>query len=169
MLDEGFKVNFLRRLYLADLDLISNGGFETAGTGDPDFWADWTEAAGTGVLANETSLQYEGSDAAKITAGGTPDTWIYQLVTTVPNKQYRLRFWTRGDGTHGGRYRIRDVSNLVWITDMTDTGVTGATYTAVVREFTFPAECILARIYFYAPITDGGIAYYDACDLYLLN
>ena len=38
---------------LANDNLLANPGFETAGGGDPDFWANWTETAGDGALANE--------------------------------------------------------------------------------------------------------------------
>src|SRR3990170_1049333 len=53
---------------------LVNGGFETAGAGGADVWGSWTETAGDGALANETTLVHGGSDAAKITAGGNAQT-----------------------------------------------------------------------------------------------
>src|SRR3990170_8781110 len=53
---------------------LANGGFETAGAGGADVWGSWTETAGDGALANETTLVHGGSDAAKITAGANAQT-----------------------------------------------------------------------------------------------
>lgn len=146
-------------------NLLSNPGFETAGAGDPDFWANWTEVVSDGALANETVLIHEGSDAAKLTAGATKDTSIFQTITVVAGKKYRLRFWTRGDGTYAGTYTLYDNTNSAYILTPTTTGVAGATYTAVVYEFTAPAGCTSVSIYVGCPTTAGGIAYFDACEV----
>src|SRR3972149_3921648 len=53
---------------------LANGGFETAGAGGADVWGSWTETAGDGALANETTLVHGGADAAKSTAGATDHT-----------------------------------------------------------------------------------------------
>ena len=49
----------------ANDNLLLNPGFETAGGGGADIWANWTEAAGDGALANEVVVIHEGVDAAK--------------------------------------------------------------------------------------------------------
>lgn len=145
-------------------NLLSNNGFETPGAGDPDFWANWTENAGDGALANEAVNQHWGNDAMKATAGATVDTYVTGDVTVVAGEDYTLRFWTRGDGTYDGRYRILDVTNATNIVALTATGVTGTTYTEVTQAFTAPtqpADCVSVRITLRCPSTAAGIAYFD--------
>jgi len=145
------------------VNLLSNPGFETAGAGGADIWANWSEQAGSGTLANETAAQYEGDDAMKATtAAGS--CYVYQNITVVAGKKYRLRFWTRGDASVAGRYQIYDVSNNADISALGTTGVAGATYTAVVKEFTAPSGCTSVRIYLYSPSVAGD-AYFDACEV----
>jgi len=147
------------RFYYYSID-VSNGDFEeTAGAGTFD---DWTDNAGTGAIAIETSSVYEGTNAAKLTAGVSVDTYIYQDIPVVMGSDYTLSFYTRGDGTYAGRYRIYDVTNSADIVATTATGVTGTTYTLVEDAFTVPATCESVRIYLYCPGTNGGIAYFDA-------
>lgn len=159
----GYSPSYLRGL--SKDDLLSNGGFETAGAGGADIWANWTETAGDGTLANETSLVHEGADSAKMTAGATKDTRISQTITLVAGKKYRLRFWTRGDGTYDGLYQIWDVSNSAWIKSGTHTGVTGTAYAVVVHVFTAPAGCISAYTQLLCSTTEGGVCYFDACEV----
>lgn len=151
---------------LANDNLLSNPGFETAGAGDPDFWDDWVESAGTGALANETVEKHEGNDAAKVTAGSSANTSIYQPATVVSGAKYRIRFWTRGDGTHAGRYGLYDEDNAEWIVGPgVTTGISSATYGALVKEFTAPAGCTTVRLYLQCPSTDTAVAYFDACEV----
>ena len=145
--------------------LLLNGGFETAGGGDPDFWANWVEGGGDGALANEVVLIHEGADACKMTAGPLANRRVYQNFTVVAGKKYRLRFWTRGDGTYQGRYYVYDVDNAEFIVPYTDTGVTGATYVMVVDEWTAPVGCTTVSLRFACPETNGGICYFDACEV----
>lgn len=169
-LDEGFKVTFLRRLYLPSLNLLSNPGFETAGVGDPDFWANWVESVGDGTLANETILVHEGSDACKITDGGSSNTWLSNTFTVVASKSHRLRFWTMGDGTNAGRYELYDVSNSGYIgVAKITTGITAAAYAMFLREFTTPVGCTQVFLRFWCTGVNGGVCYFDNCDVYLLN
>ncbi len=154
-----------RHSNLSGNNLLSNPGFETAGGGGADIWANWTEGVGDGALANETILIHEGVDAVKMTAGVTRDTAIFQSMTVVAGRKYHLRFYTRGDGTHDGQYEIWDSTNFNTISGQVFTGVTGTTYTALVIEFTAPAGCTVVSIYFYCPNINGGIAYFDACEV----
>ena len=140
---------------------ILNGGFETAGAGGADVWATWAETAGDGALANETTIVHGGSDAAKVTAGATANTKVAQTCGVIPGHVYTLSFWTRGDGTNGGRYGVYDVSNSADIVAAVATGVTGTTYTQKTATFIAPAGCISVRIDLWCPTTDTGIAYFD--------
>lgn len=147
---------------LNDGELIANPGFETAGAGDPDFWANWLETAGDGAIADEGTLVHGGSHAAKLTAGApTQFTRIVQIDAVTAGKRYKLTFWTRGDGTYEGRYRLYDVDNAGIIFGYTATGVSGTAYTEIVIYFTAPAGCTQARLELYCPSTDTGIAYFD--------
>ena len=146
--------------------LLSNGGFETAGAGGADIWADWSETAGTGALANETTIVHSGDDACKITAGGDLDTRVTQTATVVAEREYKLKFWTRGDGTYQGRYDVYDTTNMAFIVaEDTPTGVTGTDYTEVTSVFTTPAGCVEVLIRFFCPTTDTGVCYIDDVSL----
>ncbi len=160
--------NDFNNVYSAGLaadDLLSNSGFETAGGGGADIWGSWSETAGDGALANETTAKHAGSDAAKITAGAGLDTLVSQNITVTAGKSYRLRFFTRGDASNAGRYKIRDVSNSADIVALTSTGVAGTTFTAVTVAFTAPAGCSSVGITFQCPATDTGDAYFDSSEV----
>ena len=146
-------------------NLVTNGGFETAGAGGADIWANWVETASDGAVANETTLIHTGADAAKLTAGSTKSTRTTSAVTVIPGSTYRYRFWTRGDGTYQGRYAIWNGSLGEWLTAETATGVTGETYTMVDVEFTIPALTTSLSMGLYCPDTDGGVAYFDTVSL----
>ena len=141
--------------------LITNGGFETAGGGGADIWGTWGETVGDGALANETTIIHSGSDAAKVTSGATSNTRVEQDIITVAEREYKLKFWTRGDGTYGGRYRIYDNTGAAVIVATTATAITGATYTLVTQVFTTPAACVSVKIQLYCPATDTGVCYFD--------
>ena len=143
--------------------ILLNGGFETAGAMPPTF-LNWVDVLGDGAIANEGVIVHEGADAAKLTAGLTSNTAVVGTITVVTGKRYRLRFWTRGDGTYDGRYQLWDNDNAGSIFTAL-TGVAGATYLAVVKEFTVPAGCTSIDLYFKCPTTNGGIAYFDACEV----
>ncbi len=168
--DEAFKVSYLRRLYLDALNLVSNSGFETDGVGDPDFWANWSESAGDGVLENETTIVHKGNNAVKMTGGASNNTTIYaDNISVTAGKKYRLRFRTQGDGTNGGQYRIQNLTLGGDIIVTTPTGVTAEAYAIVVKGFTPVAGTTAIRLRFYSPPANGGVCYFDTCDLYLLN
>ena len=146
-------------------NLVSNGGFETAGGGGADIWAGWSEFVTDGALANEAVVIHTGADACKITAGAGGSTYIQDTITVVPGETYRLRFWSQGDGTHDGRYRVYDVTNAGNIIDYTATGVTGAAYAMVDASFTAPGGCVEILVRFYSNATDTHFAYFDTVSL----
>ena len=143
-------------------NLLSNPGFETAGGGGDDVHASWTETKGDGAIANETTNVYEGADAVKLTAGGTANTNDAQAVTTIAGKKYRLRFWSKDDGTNAGRYGIYDVTNGADIVAIVATAK-AAVFAATTVAFTAPAGCVSVRIDLWCPAVDTKIAYFDAC------
>jgi len=141
--------------------LLLNNSFETAGDGGADIWANWTESAGDGALANEVVIIHDGADACKTTAGASNNTFVSQAIAVIPNQIYNLYFWTRGDGTNDGKFGIYDNTNGAWILDPTLTGITAAAYAPYSYNFTTPSGCVLASIYFWCPTTNGGVAYFD--------
>ena len=157
--------NDIHSATFANDGLLSNGGFETAGAGDPDFFANWTETAGDGVIAAEVVETLGVGTSAKLTAGATINTVIAESVVVVPGTKYRLRFFSEGDGTYAGRYQIYDATNAADIVAITTTGITGTDYVAVAVEFTAPADCISVTVYLWCPGTNGGIAYFDAVEV----
>ncbi len=142
-------------------ELLSNTGLEIAGSGDPDFWGSWTESAGDGALADETSSFHGGARAAKATAGASANTYIKQAIAVTGGKTYKTTFWTRGDGTYSGQYALWDATNNMAITATTTASVTGATYTKITKYFTAPLTCSSAEIYLYCSSTNTGITYFD--------
>jgi len=147
-------------------ELTSNGGFETPGGGGADIWSVWQESVGDGALANETSIKHSGSDAAKFTAGASANTLTYlNNIAVTSGKSYRYSFWTYGNGTHAGRYRVYDETNSVNILATTSTGVTTAAWTQVNYEFVAPAGCTQVDLYLYCSATNGVITFFDDASL----
>ncbi len=144
---------------------LTNGGFETAGAGGADTWANWTEdlGVGAGAISDEVSLVHGGGHAAKITGDTTSgyQPRVVQNVTVIPGTLYKLTFWTRGDGTNAGRYSMYDVTNAALIWAITSTAITGETYTQITRYFTAPSGCVTAQVQLECPHVNGGIAYFD--------
>ena len=147
-------------------ELIGNVGFETAGGGGADIWADWSEDVDTGgALTDETVLVNSGSHACKITAGTGRDdsTKVYQDWSVTEGHIYEVSFYTRGDGTRTGRYRIKDMTNNTDILPTRETGVEGEAYVFVSVRFTVPAGCTTARLLLRSPgfEANGHSAYFD--------
>jgi hypothetical protein len=146
--------------------MLANAGFETAGGGGADIWGTWIETASDGALANETGIKHAGSDSAKITAGAATDTRIeQQAITVVPGVPYTLTFYTYGDGSNAGRYRVWDDSNAANIIGVTAVASAAASWTRTTAHFIAPSGCTTIFITFYCPATDGGLFYVDSTNL----
>jgi len=144
---------------------LTNTGFETAGAGDPDFFGTWDDSAGNGAIADETVDIHGGSHAVKLTAGSSVNTYLGQTVAVTASTNMRLSFWTHGDGTYAGQYRISNLSLGGDIVTSISTGVTGAAYTLVTVDFAVPASTTSIYIRVYCPSTNTGIAYFDDVSL----
>ena len=143
-------------------ELISNGGFETAGGGGADVWANWTESANSGTIENETGSVNSGSDAAKLTSGASDDTRINQDITVSAGSRYWLNFYSRVDSGDGaGRYTVYDVDNTTYLATLASTGASTTSYEIVEYIFTAPTGCSTIRIYLYASGTNTDVAYFD--------
>jgi len=152
-------------------EIIENGGFETAGAGGADAFANWVEFLGDGAIARTTTAGefYAGVAAAKLTAGATANTQLYESRTVVPGQKYRYAFYTRGDGTYAGRYAIYDNTNSAYIVNITATGIIGTSYQRKFVDFTAPAGCIAVLCSVRPPATNTGIAYFDNVSLRAVN
>ena len=144
--------------------LSANPGFETAGAGGTDVFADWTETEtlGTSTIEQAIDSVNTGTYACKLTHGDTL-VLVSQEHAAISGKLYQLSFYTRGDGTNGGRYRIRDVTGATNIVGITDTGVTGTSYVLVQKKFVTPAGCTALGI----DLLDGGAGFVYFDDVYV--
>ena len=158
-------------------EVLSNTGFETAGAGGANIWANWIEAVGdgSGTIADETTLTHAGSHAAKLTSSGV--NWFSPQVnyspTVTPSQNYQISFWTRGDGTHAGKYSILDATHTAYLNASSSgltTGVTGTTYTQVTTTVAIPAGCTSITIFLVPDNAGAGnVAYFDDVSLKLLT
>ena len=143
------------------IELMFNAGFEVLGGGDPDVFASWVEStAGNDTIEAEPILVHAGNYAAKITNVDSGTSSVRQTKSVTPGENYKLTYWTRGNGSVAGRISIYNSSNPAWIISLESTGVTGTTYIQKTFYFTAPAGCSSIIIYLYAPGTTGS-AYFD--------
>lgn len=152
-------------------NLISNSGFETySGTqddGTADTFTDWTVDNATGKV-EATATVNGGTNAVKLVYSvGPAITQIYRAITVGSEKTYRLKFYTRGDGTVGGRYAVYDNTNGAYIRSIVATNETSTSYDLVTYDFQSPAGCTEIIIYFLCS-TAAGTVYFDDIELKLL-
>ena len=90
-----FCLVFIGSLVLSNGDVISNGGFETAGGGGADVFASWTEAtAGTSTVNDETGSVHGDSHACRLDVDGDNRAAnVSQVITMVANADYILSVW----------------------------------------------------------------------------
>lgn len=157
-------VNLAPGRIVTDLELTENGNLELHN----ETFTTWITSAGDGAVDVETTLVHGGSHAAKLTAGASANTFIRPANTpesstlhVLPGDQVNFTFWTRGDGTNGGRYNVYDSSNGAWIVITTATGVAGTDYEQVTVNFTAPAGCYRASLALLCSTANGGICYFD--------
>lgn len=144
---------------------ISNPGFESAGGGGADIWANWVESAGDGALAEENVIVHVGAAAASITAGASANTSIYQDVTVSECNTYTLSFYVYGDGANSGRYDLYDLSNSAYITSVTSFNKTAEAWSSFNVNFTTPDDCTSVRARIYCPTVNLSYFYLD--DVYI--
>ena len=148
----------------ANDNALLNPGFETAGGGGADIWANWVENASDGALANEAVIVHEGADSAKMTAGVSFDTRAAETIVVIPGQRRRVRIWTYGDGVNAGMYYVYDNTNAAPIIATATTGITAAAWGMVAAQYTVPAGCVSIDIGLQCPPVNGGVCYFDACE-----
>lgn len=145
-------------------ELIANGGFETAGEGDPDFFASWTETAGNGAIAVEAGAGnfHGGAKSCKLTTGADGAVSMAEDITVIPGYVYSLTFWVKGDGVvNKSQYSIVDKTNTADIVAAKDVPTASAAYYQVTESFTAPEDCVTVTINLLGCATEGSIVYLD--------
>lgn len=148
----------------AVLEKIANGGFETAGEGDPDFFASWTESAGNGAIAVEAGAGnfYAGEKSAKLTTGADGAVSLAQAFAVIEGYSYRLSFRVKGDGVvNKARYSIVDSTASEDIVATKAVPTASAAFYQVTEAFVAPADCEEVTITLMGSATEGAIAYFD--------
>ena len=143
-------------------ELLSNIGFETAGGGGADVFADW-EIGAVFHDMNEGTIVNSGAHACKLTQGSSLATLVKQNIAATAGDILEFTFNTRGDGTYDGRFRFFDVTNALFITAAISTGITGTVYTEITHRITVPVGSTEVQIIFFPAATDTAVAYFDDC------
>jgi len=161
-------IQFQAKVYLGipnNTNLVSNPGFETAGGGGADVFANWNElTAGASQVVDEGAAVHAGSHAAKLISTATDNSAVYKDITVVPGHRYLLGMWTRGDGTDHGRFYVYDASHAVFLIERA-TDVAGTTYVEVQAGFVAPAGCTTVQIGLKSPEYIAATVYFDDVEL----
>src|SRR3972149_536413 len=103
------RLRIYQGTYKASSNVLTDGGFETAGGGGDDVFDAWEEntpdSPGTDI-ARDTVVFYAGAASAKVRNTVNANVWVSQTNTVVPGHVYSLRARCRGDGSHSGRFAI---------------------------------------------------------------
>jgi hypothetical protein len=80
----------------------NNGGFETAGAGGADVFANWGEQAGNGKIVRDTVDYYEGSASVRFDTNTTNQYMYQDVLPASPNnyKRYRYSFAAKTNTTN---------------------------------------------------------------------
>jgi hypothetical protein len=148
--------------------LVRNGGFEQSPSGANTF-EHWNLAPGTGTITKTTTAGefHSGAAAVKMTSIGA-NVAISQKHSVQPGSQWRLSFWTRGDGVNAGQYYVFKGDYSGTLIPITSTGISGIEYQQVTADFTVPAGVTTIEIDFKTAI-NGAAFYVDDVSLVCLT
>jgi hypothetical protein len=145
--------------------LLANNGFQTAGAGTPDVFANWTEHAGVGSIAQVAIGRPNSPDAdnpysAKLTTAleaANRDTYMYQELTLTPEKSYAMSVWHKGSSS-GTAYSAKrhGSSALRWGSIF---GHADAEWMKCASSFYTPAGVSLVDFFLYGPSNIGTQPY----------
>lgn len=116
-------------LAIPGLNYLSNPGFEE---GEDN----WTLGTGGGGVAEVVSDERaSGVKSLHLELNLVTDSaYAWQSIGAAAAGNYVLQFWTRGDGTNAGRYRVLEAGAADPIAT-TSTGITGTTWSVVSAPF----------------------------------
>ncbi len=139
---------------------VSNSGFETAGGGGADVFANWVEVDnGYATITQDGSVKHAGSYSCKFeTTPGLFTGHVYIDISVTPDSSYYLSLYSivGGDGVweSQGRYAVEDRSNSNWLLTTRGTGAFSANnWTLVTDIFSVPPTCTTIRLYLYQGTT----------------
>ncbi len=152
-------------------NLLSNGSFETlTGSGTPDNFASWTESISGSQDIQQVGGAQDGDYCVRFTGDDnnlSPE--ISQAIACSDATNYRLSYWTKGDGAHQNAHYVSVSQNggstYYKITAVEDNGVTGTSWTPIVRDIVTPGGTTHIRVAFQGPYNVVGTAYLDNASL----
>ncbi len=152
----------------AYLQCVKNPGLERVSGGTPVF-SDWSQVAnGLDSINDDTTNVATGSHAARLTRVSSGNTYLYQDIEVLESRIYEVSFYSRGDGSVDGRYRLQKLSGGISdIIPLTNTGFIATRYQQLKLTVVTPAGCTLMRLYLQAPAANGS-AYFDEVSVKLM-
>jgi len=150
-------------------ELLTDKSFEiftgTPDDGTTDDWTNWIESPTLGKI--DATIDSKFGYAVKIINSTGADVNVIRTlgITVTPETNYRLTYWTKGDGTYQGKITLRDVTNSTYFVLNEPTGVTDDIWTLVTYDFTSPAGCLSILVYFYGNTTNISTIMYDSISL----
>ncbi len=161
---------------LTGSDLVLNGGFETAGGGGADVFANWVESNNNGTIAQSSSYAKAGTYSCRLsikTNVGGSYAQVEQAIAVTEETPYILKFWwfvedrysTMKDGI---KYRIWDAIGSAVIKDWESFNYISEDFTEEVAAFETPTGCTSIEIEFKtADVTDSAVlGFVDAVTLF---
>lgn len=154
-------------------NVMRNPSFETlTGVGATDFWTFTLGAGGGTVEQDATDFVVPGLNSVKITNGSAANNtnlicWMGSCdLPLISGQAYTIKFYTKGDGTNQGKYRVYDNTNFADLVGYNkNTGVTAATWTQVIDTFTVPATCTNIKIFLISGADTNCIVKFDRMEL----
>lgn len=152
-------------------NLLSNASFETlTSSGTPDVFTGWDNIVAGAQDIQQAGGAQSGSYCLEFTSDADDSNpYIYQTVACDADVDYRLTYWTKGDGTHQAAHLVsvsQDSGTTYYqLTAIEDSGVTAATWTRITRDITAPAGTTHIRVWFVGPYDAVGTAYIDNVSL----
>lgn len=94
-----------------------NGGFETAGSGGADVFANWTESAGSGTFVRDTAIFDSGTASARFDVAADNGFMSLSQNVLIPGRRYRVSVayrHARVSGSFSPQASVRSASNITW-------------------------------------------------------
>lgn len=123
-------------------ELLSNPGFETAGAGGADVFANWTESTtGSSTVNDETSSVHGGSDACRLDIDASNNTAgvFYYAIPLTASGEYRLTFWYKNsESGKTAKFYVRTTDTTHYYLESAGTWTSSLTYISLdnVTEYT---------------------------------
>jgi hypothetical protein len=144
-------------------NIITAAGFEWQAS--LSLYGNWSAQVNGGTWASETTITHSGTSSVKITADATGTSYgtrvVHDYFTVTPEMTYGLSFWSYGDGTNAGRYKVNVQPGGTDIISLRTTGITAAAWGQVSTSFTTPAGCTGIRFSLYCAPVNGAVVYFD--------